>query len=250
MLTILRWITDHVRGFWGAVVTVLSLGFILALAMVVAFGVLADEVMEGATQAFDVAVLRWIGGVHSPTLDNVMLEITGLGNFAVVLVFVLTVSAFLWVTRHRYSVALLMLGGAGGIAVNTVLKLGFDRARPSVFTPVTHVATSSFPSGHAMMTTIVFGSVAVLVGRLEPTRVMRVMTWIGCVLIILLVGLSRIYLGVHYPSDILGGYIAGIAWVAFVAAGMHAMRYISKRHPGKAEKHEKDLDAEERHGTA
>lgn len=243
---VLRWIGRHVRGFWTGVIAFLSAAFILVAGMVVAFAVLAEEVTEGDTTALDNAFLRWVGGQHHPTLDHLMLEFTALGNFAVLLVLVASVSAFLWMSNHKYSVVLLLLGGAGGFAVNNILKLAFDRDRPSVFTPVTDVMTNSFPSGHAMMSTIVYGSVAYLVGRLEPTRNMRIATWTLAVVIILLVGISRMYLGVHYPTDILGGILAGVAWVAVVVAGLHAVRYFSDRDPSvDAERDEADLHAED-----
>lgn len=244
----MRWMAGHMRGFWTALIAFLSLAFILCLAMVVAFAMLAEEVMEGDTTRFDQAVLRWIGRRHAEGWDHVMLEFTALGNFAVLLVLGLSVSAFLWLSNHKYSVALLVLGAAGGSLANNILKLSFDRQRPDIFEPVSEVMTSSFPSGHAMMATIVYGSVAYLVGRLEPTRAMRSLTWTLAVLIILLVGISRMYLGVHYPTDILGGYLAGIAWIGLVVAGMHAVRFFAEQDPvveQKVEEQEHDLHAEE-----
>lgn len=175
-----------------------------------------------------------------------MIEITSLGNFAVLLVLILCVSAFLWLSKHRISVVLLLLAVGGGYAANNVLKMSFDRDRPSVFEPVTHVLTSSFPSGHAMVSTIAYLSVAYLVGRLEPKPAMRIATWVIASVIIALVAISRMYLGVHYPSDVIGGIIAGVAWLGFVVAGMHAIQFFAKRKPGGAEvkKQEKDLNVE------
>lgn len=248
LYAILRWIAGHARGFWGALITFLSVAFVVCLAMVVAFASLADEVVEGETNRFDRAVLRWIGANQSEAMNHVMLELTALGNFAVLVVLVAAVSAFLWLSKHKYSVALLWLGAAGGYAANNVLKLSFDRQRPDLFEPVADVLTSSFPSGHAMMATIVYGSVAYLVGRLEPTRAMRITTWTFCVLIILLVGVSRMYLGVHYPTDVFGGYLAGVAWIGLVVAGMHALRFFAERDPVaelQVEESERDLHAEE-----
>ena len=244
----LRFIATHIRGFWAALLTFLSIGFVFGVGGVVLFAQLAEVVMEGATQNLDEYGLRWINSHQSEGLDHAMMEITSLGNFAVVLVMLLVVSAFLWLSKHKLSVVLLLLAVGGGFLANNVLKMFFDRDRPSVFEPVTEVMTSSFPSGHAMVSTIAYLSVAYLVGRLEPKPAMRRITWILAIVIILLVATSRMYLGVHYPSDVIGGIIAGVAWLGFVIAGMHAVQYFAKRTKGgkQVEKHEeKDLHAEQ-----
>ena len=244
----MRLIARHMRTFWAALLTFLTIGFVFGLAGVVLFAQLAEVVMEGDTQALDEYGLRWINSHQSETLDHVMMEITSLGNFAVVLVMLLVVSAFLWLSKHKISVVLLALGVGGGFLANNVLKMFFDRDRPSVFEPVTEVMTNSFPSGHAMVSTIAYLSVAYLVGRLEPTPTMRRMTWALAAVIILLVSISRMYLGVHYPTDVIGGIIAGIAWLGFVIAGMHAVQYFAKRTKGGKQverEKERDLDAEQ-----
>ena len=243
----LRFFAGHARGFWTALIAFLSLGFLFGVGGVVLFAQLAEQVMEGATQNLDEYGLRWINSHQSRTLDAVMLEITSLGNFAVLLVMLLVVSAFLWLSKHKLSVVLLALGVGGGYAANNVLKMFFDRDRPSVFDHGTDVLTSSFPSGHAMVSTIAYLSVAYLVGRLEPKPAMRRITWILAIVIILLVAISRMYLGVHYPSDVIGGIIAGVAWLGFVIAGMHAVQYFSSRTKGGRQvvrEKEKDVDAE------
>ena len=243
----LRLIAGHVRGFWAALITFLSIGFVFGVGGVVLFAQLAEVVMEGATQNLDEYGLRWINSHQSEALDHVMMEITSLGNFAVVLVMLLVVSAFLWLSNHKLSVVLLALGVGGGFAANNVLKMSFDRDRPSVFEHGADVLTSSFPSGHAMVSTIAYLSVAYLVGRLEPKPAMRRVTWVVAVVIIILVATSRMYLGVHYPTDVIGGIIAGVAWLGFVVAGMHAVQYFAKRTKGGkkvAREKEQDLNAE------
>ena len=149
----LRLIAGHVRGFWAALITFLSIGFVIGVGGVVLFAQLAEVVMEGATQSLDEYGLRWINSHQSDTLDHVMMEITSLGNAAVILVMLLMVSAFLWLSKHKVSVILLLLGIGGGYIANNVLKMFFDRDRPDVFEHATETVTSSFPSGHAMMST-------------------------------------------------------------------------------------------------
>lgn len=241
---VLRLIARYVHGFYGAVITYLSFSFFLAIAAVWAFAEIAGEVLEGSTQRFDEAVLTWVEGHRTPVFDHIALEITALGNIATLAVLVLAVSVFLWLTHHRISVALLMIAVAGGGILNTLLKEVFDRPRPSVVEQITDVSSQSFPSGHSMAAFIAYASVAYLGGRLEPTPTLRWTTWGLAALLILAVGGSRVYLGVHYPSDVVGGYVAGLAWLGFLISGLTAIRYFSSRKPDVIEE-EQDLHAEE-----
>ena len=222
---LLRFIWRHVRGFYAAVLTYLSFSVFVGLAAVWAFAELADRMLAGATRRLDEAVVQWVATHRSRILDHVALEITGLGNFATLTVLVLVAAIFLWQTRHRVSVVLMMIAIAGGGVLNTLLKDLYGRPRPSIVTPVIEVATESFPSGHSMGAFIAYAAVAYLGGRVEPTRGLRWTTWIVAAVLILAIGVSRVYLGVHYPSDVLGGYIAGLAWLAFVFSGLTAIRY-------------------------
>lgn len=244
LYSMLRWIGRHVRGFYGAVLAFLTLGLAVGLAAAAVFGALAAVVEEGLTQGFDERVLRWIAAHRSPALDEVMLEITTLGNGAVLVMLVLVASVFLWLTKHKWSVALLLFAVIGGKVLNVVLKGIFGRPRPSMVDAVDTVSSLSFPSGHAMSSFVTYGAVAYLVARLEPTRTLRAVTWTLASLIILAIGISRMYLGVHYPSDVLAGFLGGLAWLAFVAAGMTAVRFFSTRKPD-LEEEEKDIHAEE-----
>ena len=242
---LLRFLADNIRSAYGAVLTYLSFSFFIGLGALWAFGAMADEVLEGSTQAFDDAVLSWVAAHRNGSLDGAALEITALGNFATLAVLVLTVSTFLWLTRHRFSVALLMIAVTGGAILNMLLKDLFDRPRPTVIEWGTEVATHSFPSGHSMAAAIAYGSVAYLCGRLGPSLKLRLTTWVGAAILVLAIGASRVYLGVHYPSDVVAGYIAGLAWTAFVISGLTAVRYLA-RHKPELEEHEEDLNLETR----
>jgi undecaprenyl-diphosphatase len=241
LFRLLRYMARSGRSAYGAIITYLSFSFFLLLGAVWVFAQLAQEVLQGTTQQFDEAVLTWVAGHRSELLDHVALEVTALGNFATLAVLIGIVSVFLWLTRHKISVALLMIAVAGGSILNNVLKEIFNRPRPTVVDAGTDVMTLSFPSGHAMSSFIAYACVAFLVGRLEPTRTMKVMTWSFAGLIILGVGASRIYLGVHYPSDVVAGFTAGLAWLAFVISGITAIRYLGRGEP-EVERHEQDLE--------
>lgn len=244
LYTTLRFIARHVRGFWGALAAFLTLGVGLGSAAAAVFAGFAGAVEEGWTQTLDERTLRWLAARRTPLLDEVMLEITSLGNGAVLVMLVGIASVFLWLTHHRWSVYILLAGVIGGKVLNNLLKNAFGRPRPDMIERIEQVSSLSFPSGHAMSSLIVYGSVAYLVGRLEPAPRLRRTTWAFSVLIILGIGISRMYLGVHYPSDVLAGFLAGLAWLAFVASGVTAVRFFAPRRP-KTEAEERDLHAEE-----
>lgn len=228
----LAWIARHVRTFYGA----LGLFFVLGLAAVVGgvllFAGLATLMKEGATQRVDEAVLLWMNRHANDWLDVAALEVTALGSSIVVGMTLLVTSGFLWTTRHRYSVLLLWVAVTGGSVLNMLLKASFDRPRPQLFewrTP--YAGHSSFPSGHAMTAMVAYATLGYLVARLEPTRRMRRLTLGVAAAVILLIGLSRMYLGVHYPSDVVAGYVVGFAWASFCTLGIEAVRHFRGRRP-------------------
>lgn len=234
------WLLMHVRDLRAALGIYLVVGFALLFGGVAAFAALADEVGEGATQAFDNAVLLWLNARATPTLDEFALEMSAIGAGLPVLLVLLLASAFLWTSRHRYSVLLLWTAVVGGEILNILLKNTFDRPRPRLFpwrTPM--AAMSSFPSGHAMTGMIVYMTLAYLLARLAPNRVMRRLTYGVAVVLVLGIGWSRLYLGVHYPSDVAAGYAAGFAWATFCALGLEAVRFF-RTHP-KVAHQERDL---------
>jgi undecaprenyl-diphosphatase len=240
---LLRLIGRHVQGFHAAVGIFLFIGLAVITLAAAAFAMLAHAMVEGQTQAMDDAILRFMGSNGAPWLDTAALEVTALGARVVVYMVVLVSSAFLWHTRHHYSAALLWVAVLGSGLINTVLKLTFNRPRPDVFPWRTqHVGLASFPSGHAMTSIVVYGTLAFLISRLAPTPLLKRLTWFLAVLVIVLVGLSRLYLGVHYPSDVLAGFGIGAAWAVTCALGIEAVRYFRRRRP-EVEVEEQDLDA-------
>lgn len=245
MFPLLRWIERRVHGFYGALGLFLTIGLVLALLAIGLFAWLAEQMARGATQAFDEAVLLWLYERHTPWLDVAALEVTALGASLVVWMTLMVASAFLWATRHKLSVLLLWVAVVGGGILNSALKGMFDRPRPELFpwkTP--YAGQSSFPSGHAMTAVIVYATLGYLVARLEPTPLLRRLTLGIVAVVIVLIGLSRLYLGVHYPSDVLAGFVAGFAWATFCAAAIQAIHYFRGRKP-EVHEAEQDLAAEQ-----
>ncbi len=207
----------------------------MALAGTWAFAEIAEHVVAGSTQDFDDAVLTWIAAHQIPWMQSAALEITALGTGSVVVMIALVAALFLSLGPHRYRAILLIAATVGGLALNGVLKMIFDRPRPEIFAWGTHVVSSSFPSGHAMNAVVVYSTVAYLAARLESRAWMRWTTLLAATAVIALVCLSRAYLGVHYPSDIAAGAAVGIAWAAFCMSGVEAARVFGESHPPSAD---------------
>jgi len=208
----------------GALGLFLVGGLILAALGTAIFVTLASHVRSGSTQAFDDSVIRWMGTHHSPRLDAVMLEVTALGTGTVVMMVVAVAALFLVLTRHKYSAILLLASTFGGIVLNGVLKLGFNRPRPSLFVPAVHTVSSSFPSGHAMSAAIVYSTVAYLAARLHRRKWAGWLVMTAALVLITLISFSRMYLGVHYPSDVIAGVAVGLAWAGFCMATLEAIQ--------------------------
>lgn len=227
---LLRLIGRHAHGFYTTVGIFVLIGASLAIGGVLLFTMLARSVTGGATQAFDDSVMRWVGA-HPlrGKLEPIMVEITMLGTGSVVMTIVAVSGLFLWLTRHKYSAMLLMVATFVGIILNNVLKMGFSRERPHIFEWGTHAMTSSFPSGHAMSAATVYVTVAYLAARLQRQRWARWVTVIGALVIVVLIAASRVYLGVHYPSDVAAGVILGTAWAGFCMAMLEAIQLFSRR---------------------
>lgn len=238
ILGALRLSREHAHSFVGAVGIFLVVGFGIAVVSTFVFATIAEIVREGATQGIDEKVLRWIAIHRRPYLDAAMVEITALGTGLVVGMVVAVASLFLSLTRHRYSALLLLVSTFGGLLLNVVLKMSFSRPRPQIIEWGTHAVTSSFPSGHAMSAAIVYGTVAYLAARLQERRWVRLLTMTVALLMIVMICLSRVYLGVHYPSDVLGGVFIGLAWAGFCMATLEAIQRYAERDSAQVLKHE------------
>jgi undecaprenyl-diphosphatase len=161
-----------------------------------------------------------------------MLEITALGTGAVVMMVVAVAALFLFLTQHKYSALLLLASTLGGLVLNGVLKLGFNRPRPSLIVPAVHTVSSSFPSGHAMSAAIVYFTVAYLAARLHKRKWARWLVMTAALVLVALIAFSRVYLGVHYPSDVIAGVAIGLGWAGFCMATLEAIQKFGlRRHP-------------------
>lgn len=185
------------------------------------FVALADEILEGETADVD----RWLllslrdrQDLSDPLgprwLEEMMRDVTAFGGTGPLAFITLAGILYLLLRRRLRTALFLGIAIAGGQALSSLLKLGFDRVRPDLVPHGTVVYTASFPSGHAMMTAIVYLTLAALLARSESRRRLKTFLLLlaGCITV--LVGISRVYLGVHWPTDVLGGWMIGSAWAA------------------------------------
>ncbi len=217
------------QSFYAAVGIFVLAGAVVAVAGTWAFAALASHMRRGATQAFDDTVMHWVADHQVHWLRVAMINVTELGTGVVVMMVVIVAALFLWLTKHKHSAALLLVVASVGLILNGMLKDVFHRTRPNIFPWGTEVFSSSFPSGHAMSAAIVYGTIAYLAGRLQRTHWARMVTTTIAVALVLLIAVSRIYLGVHYPSDTLAGMTIGFAWAAFCMATLEAIQLVAKR---------------------
>lgn len=198
----------------------LVIGLLAASGALLAFFLLAGEVREGEATALDgriLLALRQPGNLAVPIgphwLLPAMRDISALGGVTVMTMLTLAVAGWLLVIRRR-GVALRLVAAIGsGALLNTLLKFAFDRSRPDVVPHLVDIHSLSFPSGHAAMSAIVYPTLAVLVARQQrgPARLYPIAL---AAVLMALIGFSRLYLGVHWPSDVLGGWTAGLGWAA------------------------------------
>jgi undecaprenyl-diphosphatase len=193
----------------------LSICGILLLGALLAFGLLsALHAVLPHLADFDAQVQAWVHGWTSPLLTALMLALTGLGGIATFATAAGVVTLLL-IYRRRHHLAI-VLGGSltGALMLNGLLKLRFHRFRPDVPWRIGLEPTFSFPSGHALFATILYGTLAYLSFHAAMSVRRRVEVLAPALLLPISIGLSRIYLGMHFPTDVLAGYLAGLAWLA------------------------------------
>lgn len=223
----LKSLLDLARRETGLVAALLAIGL-----AVLAFAHIAEEMGEGETGAFDTAVMLAMrtGDHHDPIgpawFEFAVRDITALGGYAVLTLITLFAVGFLITTKRYADALLLFVSIAGADILSETLKVGFARPRPDLVAHVVEVSSASFPSGHAMVSAATYLTIGALLARVQEKRSVKTYIHATAVLLALMIGLSRVYLGVHWPTDVLAGWCLGAAWSIFcvTAASWFARR--------------------------
>jgi undecaprenyl-diphosphatase len=202
-------------------------------AALVAFALIADAVVEGETAAFDRRLLLALRSASDPSqpwgppwLQEMARDITALGGVAVLTLLTAAVIGYLLFAGKRHAGLAVFVAVAGGEVVSTILKLGFERARPDLVPHGSIVYTASFPSGHSMMSALTYLTLASMLARVHaPFRIKAYFVGVA-IFITVLVGLSRVYLGVHWPTDVAAGWAVGAAWALICST---VMKHLQRR---------------------
>ena len=208
--------------------------FLALAAALFAFLKLASAVAEGDTAAFDRWLLQALRSAGDPAvpvgpswLRRAMVDITALGGTSVLTLITVVVAGYLLAARKAATAAFVVAAVAGGSLASSLLKLAFARARPDVVGHLVEVYSASFPSGHALNSAVTYLTLGALIARAEDSRTLRAYAIAVAVGLTLVIGFSRVYLGVHWPSDVLAGWCVGCAWAILCSL---AARSLQRRH--------------------
>lgn len=195
------------------------LALLLVSGIVWGFAELADEVLAGGTHAADEAILLALRAPGDPAdplgpgwVEELGRDFTALGGVGILVSMSLAVVGYLLIQRKRHAALLVVVAVAGGLLISTLLKQGFDRPRPDLVPHGSIVYTASFPSGHSMLSATVYLTLGALLARVHAGLAMKAYFLLVAAGLTFLVGVSRVYLGVHWPTDVLAGWAGGAAW--------------------------------------
>jgi len=198
---------------------------LIVAAILGAFGLLADEVVEGDTLAFDRMILLWFRDTVHPEvplgplwLQEAVRDVTSLGSVVILTIVAVIAVLNLLLSGERRLALYVTATVIGGAIISTVLKIVFDRPRPDI-PGAPHVFTASFPSGHATLSAVLYLTLAAIFSTATQSRPLKVFYVATGILVTLLVGVSRVYEGVHYPTDVLAGWMLGSAWALLCWVG-------------------------------
>jgi undecaprenyl-diphosphatase len=204
---------------FGAAILACLGAAVLALLL---FAWLGNEMLQGDTKHFDQVVREWVHGYASPGMTRAMNAISLLGYNILIVELAIALAVFAWL-RWRRAALWLTVAMTGSLVLDLALKYIYHRTRPTgYFGTAPH--SYSFPSGHALCSFCFYGVLAGLLSARIKSLALRMLIWFAAAVLVIVIGLSRIYLGVHYPSDVVAGYLAATVWVGTVIVLDHVRR--------------------------
>lgn len=221
--------TSQAKAIWvPAALVVGSIGLFLLLMMLVS---------DGGPLTIDEAIFMFLRNAENPDLPGgpswltqVGQDITAMGGNTVLIILSMLVMLYLYIVQKRELIWVVLLATGGAILLSLLLKMGFARPRPDLVTHATTVYTSSFPSAHAMVSASVYLTLGVLLARIHHHPMMKVFIIMASIFLTVIIGVSRVYLGVHWPTDIVAGWAAGVVWAV-------ACCYLARRLDTHGNKH-------------
>jgi undecaprenyl-diphosphatase len=173
---------------------------------------------SSSIQSFDERILKWVETLRTPFLNSMMLDVTALGGLALTVVLGLLAVAIFLLAKDPAAAIHLIITSTGGFYISSWTKAIISRPRPSIIPQLIHAAGFSYPSGHSVTSAAIYLTMAILACRHFKKVSARIMLLILAGIMIALISFSRIYLGVHYPSDTMSGALIGLSWALFMAA--------------------------------
>ena len=210
----------------------------LAVVLLAAFVELSEALIHARSapeDSLDILVLRFLAGLRRPWLNAIAVELTALGSPLVVALFTIVAPGLLRAFGDRRGAGLLVVASLASALLTNTLKGLLERPRPDVVSKLVHVASLSYPSGHSLASSAVYLTAALVVARHLPSTAHRIVALLSAAVLVLFIGASRVYLGVHYPSDVVAGIMVGTAWASLMAA---ALRMLDRRHAPKRAREE------------
>jgi undecaprenyl-diphosphatase len=212
-----RWV-DRFKDFQPHVVAIMLKTSVAALCLGLVVELTSLITPHGTVQSIDEEILKWIANFRTPFLNIMMVDVTALGGLALTVVLGLLSIALFLLSRDPAGAIHLTLTAAGGFAISLWTKGLIERPRPSVVPQLIHASGFSYPSGHSITSSAVYITMAILACRHFKEYRARVVLLGLAMMMIILISFSRLYLGVHYPSDTLSGVLIGTSWALFMAA--------------------------------
>lgn len=212
----------------GIAVLILAIGLGLSMLFLAIFSEIAEEALEQETWTFDSSIIHYFNSISTEGLDVLMIVITELGSVWFLTAFSIAAILYLW-TKHKdkWGILFFILAVGGGGLLTLLLKNLYERSRPSI-NPEIDAIGFSFPSGHSMGSLIFYGFIIYFIMRSRASELVKGLAISFLAVLVVLIGISRIYLGAHFPSDVLAGYFAGAIWLLLSILALEWIQWQSR----------------------